>query len=101
PPGSPSKPDLGFANGVEVSRDGRWIFVADTAQRTVSRFPVNAEGVPQVLELDFSPGYFWPDNLRWGEDGMLYLAGPYSTQRDLPDSCYTRTPGAGVGSGNA
>lgn len=90
PPGSPSKPDLGFANGVEVSRDGRWIFVADTFHKTVSRFAVNVAQAPQVLELDFSPGYFWPDNLHWGEDGMLYLAGPYSVNKDLPDDCYTR-----------
>jgi hypothetical protein len=92
---------LGFANGVEVSRDGRWIFVADTFQRTVSRFAGNAAEPPEVLHFDFSPGFFWPDNLRWGEDGMLYLGGPYSVNNDLPGDCYTRIVCDDIGIGIA
>jgi hypothetical protein len=61
---------VGFANGVEVSRDGRWIYIADTGRTSVIRVPVG--GGPQT-EMKLS---FVPDNLRWGEDGLLYVAGP-------------------------
>jgi hypothetical protein len=84
------KEGSGFANGVEVSRDGRWLFVADTARKTVSRFSIDGEAAPTVIKFDFSPGYFWPDNLRWGEDGRLYLSGPYSLSPELPAPCYER-----------
>jgi len=90
-PDSPARSDAGMANGLEVSRDGRWIFVADTVKDTVTRLSVEGNDSPEILKLDFPPGYFWPDNLRWGEDGALYLSGPYSSKRELPADCYQRT----------
>jgi hypothetical protein len=63
-------PDTGgMANGVEVSPDGRWIYVADTLREAVIRVPA-AGGEPTTVELGFHV-----DNVRWGEDGLLYACG--------------------------
>jgi hypothetical protein len=69
----------GFANGVEVSRDGRWIFVADTQRNSVIRIPIKG-GEQTVFKLTFTP-----DNIRWGEDGLLYVAGPIWPKWEHPD----------------
>jgi hypothetical protein len=80
--------DSSLANGVEVSRDGQWLFVADTLQGSVTRFPVEGDAASLVFKIEvFSPGSFAPDNLRWGEDGGLYVSGPYFSPsgHDLTD----------------
>jgi hypothetical protein len=59
----------GMANGVEASRDGKWVFIADTLRHSIFRAPLDG-GKPTVVELSFGP-----DNLKWGEDGQLYAAG--------------------------
>jgi hypothetical protein len=59
----------GMANGVEVSPDGRWIYVADTLREAVLRVPVGG-GEPTTVKLGFHV-----DNVRWGEDGLLYACG--------------------------
>jgi len=58
-----------MSNGVEVSRDGEWIFIADSARESVIRVPIGG-GEQTVIEFTFHP-----DNLRWGEDGLLYVCG--------------------------
>lgn len=68
---------FGLSNGVEVSRDGRWLLVADTKNHSVTRVSVRNWAVETVITLDFAP-----DNLRWGEDGHLYLAGQYVHSED-------------------
>jgi hypothetical protein len=59
----------GMSNGVEVTRDARWVFIADTLRRSVIRIPTGG-GQQTVIKLTFGP-----NNLRWGEDGLLYAAG--------------------------
>jgi hypothetical protein len=59
----------GMSNGVEVSRDGQWVFIADSLRQSVIRIPIGG-GEQTVIQLTF-----FPDNLRWGEDGLLYVAG--------------------------
>jgi hypothetical protein len=64
-------------NGIEVSPDGRWIWVANWPVREVVRVPARpVRGGPRrtVLKLDFLP-----DNLRWGDDGWLWVAGAAAT----------------------
>jgi hypothetical protein len=69
-------------NGIEVSADGKWVFVAGSDEKTLNRFTLD-EGMAkrQRLQLDFGP-----DNLRWGDDGFLYVAGStiasYQASRD-------------------
>ncbi len=64
--------ELAGNNGIESSPDGRWLYV-------------NASFEPAVHRLSLAPGHadhrvipttFNPDNLRWGDDGLLYVAGP-------------------------
>ena len=60
------------ANGIEASHDGRWLFVNLYGEQTIVRVPVAGGPVDTIFRGDFTP-----DNLRWGEDGMLYVAGQY------------------------
>jgi hypothetical protein len=65
----PGAVPAGMSNGIEVSPDGQWVFIADSRRRTVIRAPMRG-GKQTVIQLGFMP-----DNLRWGEDGLLYAAG--------------------------
>jgi hypothetical protein len=64
-------PEFGVANGIEASRDGRWLFVADTTRRRVIRISASSGAESGAMKLDC-----FPDNLRWGDDGHLYVTGP-------------------------
>lgn len=58
-------------NGIEVSSDGRWVFVAGFDEMTINRFALDTGMAQRVtLHVDFGP-----DNIRWGDDGALYVAG--------------------------
>lgn len=58
-------------NGIEVSPDGRWLFVAATGERKVYRYErANMAAAPAVAVVDILP-----DNLRWAPDGRLLTAG--------------------------
>jgi hypothetical protein len=61
-------------NGVETSADGRWLWVANWAEGKVVRVPLRGGLSPSVLKLDFLP-----DNLRWGDDGQLWVTGATGT----------------------
>ena len=68
-------------NGIEVSADGKWIWVANWPVREVVRVAARPQrGDPQrsVIKLDFLP-----DNLRWGDDGWLWVAGAAGTPADF------------------
>lgn len=63
--------DLSGANGIAVSPDDKWVYVAAFGSREIVRFdrtkrPVTMEKVPIGI---------MPDNIHWGDDGMLYTAG--------------------------
>lgn len=59
------------ANGIEVSPDQRWMFVAAYGGREIVRFDRDAKPVTrQTVQLDITP-----DNLRWTADGKLYTVG--------------------------
>jgi hypothetical protein len=59
-------------NGIEVSHDGKWIYVAAWGNKAVARVPRNGEesGKPETLTVGFLA-----DNLRWAPDGKLMVAG--------------------------
>jgi hypothetical protein len=60
------------ANGVEVSRDRKYLFVAVTGTSSVMRYDLaDTAKAPLSIKTDFRT-----DNLRWGPDGKLLLAGP-------------------------
>jgi hypothetical protein len=59
------------ANGIAVSPDDKWVYVAAFGSREIARFdrtknPVTVEKVKIGI---------MPDNIHWGDDGMLYTAG--------------------------
>jgi hypothetical protein len=63
--------ELSGANGIELSPDERWMYVAAIGSREVVRFDRAADPITkQVATLDIRP-----DNLRWTADGTLYTAG--------------------------
>jgi len=57
-------------NGVEVSEEGDWIWIALWGDRKIIKLSLADPNIRHVRELDFMP-----DNLRWGDDGMLWVAG--------------------------
>lgn len=63
--------DLSGPNGIAVSPDERWLFVAAMGSRQVARFDRHGTELPP--EAVTIPVY--PDNLHWGDDGMLYTVG--------------------------
>ncbi len=59
------------ANGIEISKDGRWFYMAGWGSQTFIRFsrgqtPVKRDEIPVGFRLD---------NLRWAPDGSLLGAG--------------------------
>jgi hypothetical protein len=70
--------ELAGANGIEVSKDGKSLYVAAWGTQELVRFRrFNGSIKKDVLKIDF-----WPDNLRWAPDGMILVAG----QTRDPDS---------------
>ena len=64
--------ELSGPNGVEVSADGRYVFVAVSGTGKVLRFDLKGPG---TAPADVAPG-LRADNLRWGPGGKLLMAGP-------------------------
>lgn len=79
--------DLHYANGVALAPDGSRLFVNESEAGQVISFAVTGEGVLEdrrlfvrVSEVDpGSPGSY-PDGLKWGPDGNLWI-GQYSQGR--------------------
>jgi len=59
------------ANGLEVSKDGKWLYVA--AWGSQSFFRLSLGQTPP--KRDVIPLGFRVDNIRWAPDGMLFAAG--------------------------
>ena len=63
--------ELSGANGIELSPDERWLYVAAIGSREVVRFDRTANPVTkESVTIDVRP-----DNLRWTDDGTLYTIG--------------------------
>ncbi len=63
--------ELSGANGIAVSKDYKWIYAAATGTREIVRFN-RTENPVKLEKIQIS---IRPDNIRWGEDGMLYTTG--------------------------
>jgi hypothetical protein len=58
-------------NGVEVSRDGEWVYVAEWGRSSFFRMSLRSETPRrETIRLDFRP-----DNVHWASDGMLLVGG--------------------------
>jgi hypothetical protein len=63
--------ELSCPNGIAISPDNKWVYVAASGTREIVRFDRTQD--PVILEkVPISVG---PDNIRWGDDGLLYTAG--------------------------
>jgi hypothetical protein len=68
---------IGYANGVEVSPDRRHLFIADGRRHSVFRYPLSGGELTIIpINIQTEGAYRGPDNLRWGDDGLLYAADP-------------------------
>ena len=71
--------ELAGNNGIEASPDGKWLYVSALFELGVYRLSVGKTPVDRtVVKTDFHP-----DNIRWGDDGFLYLTGPGVTDRGI------------------
>jgi DNA-binding beta-propeller fold protein YncE len=63
--------DLSGANGIEVSKDGKTLYVAAWGSQELVRFShVNGAMQKTVVKVNFSP-----DNLRWAPNGKILVTG--------------------------
>ncbi|HVI46679.1 MAG TPA: SMP-30/gluconolactonase/LRE family protein [Chitinophaga sp.] len=69
---------LSYPNGLEISPDGRYLFVTEWANKRLWRFPLDGSGKESFVTLSFLP-----DNLRWTSKGTLLLAGQRATPEEL------------------
>lgn len=65
---------LGTANGIEVSPDGRTLYVNESVQRTVWAFRIGADGALSDKRLLKRFDDFGLDGMRSDVDGNLYIA---------------------------
>jgi gluconolactonase len=65
--------DLGTTNGIEVSPDGKWLYVNESVQRNVWKFPIKPDGTlgeKQLIKRFTDHGF---DGMRCDADGNLYI----------------------------
>ena len=72
--------ELSGANGIAVTPDDKWVYAAATGTREIIRFdrtknPVALKRIHVSIQ---------PDNIRWGDDGLLYTVGSNYVP---PDAC--------------
>jgi sugar lactone lactonase YvrE len=65
--------DMGTTNGIEVSPDGKWLYVNESVQRKIWKFEIQADGSlgAQQLVKEFPDHGF--DGMRCDADGNLYV----------------------------
>jgi hypothetical protein len=69
------------ANGLEISDDGKWHYVAAWGSQSFFRLS-RGTATPERDEIRLG---FRVDNIRWGKDGSLYAAGQTGS-REVPDT---------------
>jgi hypothetical protein len=72
------------SNGVEISPDGKAIYVNDYEAQLIEKLDLQGKVIKSTPKLDFQP-----DNLRWGDDGGLYVAGTTtSAEQEASMACF-------------
>lgn len=64
---------LRFANGLALSEDGSWLYVAETFARRVSRIPIQPDGSAGPAEPFVNEIPALPDGLAFDTHGRLYV----------------------------
>lgn len=65
---------LNFANGMALSPDRQWLYVAETFARRVSRIPIRDDGAAGSAEVFVDGIERLPDGLAFDVSGNLYIA---------------------------
>lgn len=65
---------LVFGNGMALSPDRRWLYIAETFGRRVSRVPINDDGSAGTAEIFVEGIERLPDGLAFDIDGNLYIS---------------------------
>ena len=79
--------ELSGANGIAVSHDDKYVYVAAFGSREIVRFDRTKSPVKlEKVKIDIMP-----DNIHWGDDGLLYTAGNNSA-RGTGWSIFSITP---------
>jgi hypothetical protein len=79
---------LSGANGIVISDDERWLYVAAFGTREIVRFDTSVVPMSkETVALRIAP-----DNLRWSAEGTLYTAGNFAVEECANTDC-----GAGWG----
>ena len=74
-------------NGLEISKDGRWLYIAGWREETLTRVSLDQTPVQRdVIELGFRP-----DNVRMSADGSTLFAAGH-TDKDLQSIVEPREP---------
>ena len=74
---------LRLNNGVVLSRDEQWAFVASWPQNSVTYLPLDpSRGPARTIALTFHP-----DNLRWTADGKITAAGHVGATLEEVNAC--------------
>jgi hypothetical protein len=82
--------DAAGANGIEVSRDGKWLYVAQWGKQSFVRL---SRGKTPVERQEIPLG-FRTDNIRWAPDGKTLLVAGQGTMAAQPGAQRGRGPGA-------
>ena len=71
-------------NGIEVSRDGEWVFVGNYGSGSVAKFKriASTKEEAQVKEIKLPSPIDQTDNLRWSTNGMLMATGHKGPQHE-------------------
>jgi len=63
--------DTSGPNGIEISPDGKWVYVSEWGRSTFYRMRLGGDAASREnVRLDFRP-----DNVHWAPDGMLLVGG--------------------------
>jgi sugar lactone lactonase YvrE len=65
--------EMGTTNGVEVGPDGKWLYVNESVQRNVWKFPIRDDGTLGEKRLIRSFPDHGFDGMRCDVDGNLYI----------------------------
>ena len=69
-------------NGIEVSQDGRWVFVNIWGEKKIVRLALAGSDAPRSIAVPFLP-----DNIHRAADGSLIVTGQVADLPDLP-ACF-------------
>ncbi|MCC7043892.1 MAG: hypothetical protein IT183_08520 [Acidobacteria bacterium] len=65
-------------NGIEVSPDGEWVYVAEWGRSSFFRMSLTGAPRRETIRMKFRP-----DNVHWASDGMLLVGGATETESNV------------------